>query len=187
MSLTACYFDTINKTDKYDLGYISEFYDELFTPIKDTVKKVFEIGIFEGESAILWNDFFQNADIYCADIIERSDFSSYPRIRPSYENAYSKHFIANLEKESFDIVIDDGPHTYDSMAFFLTHYIDLVKSGGYLILEDIIDRDWTIKLLNLLDDRAEVVKVYDMRNKQKTDHLTEMWKNGLDVIVIKKR
>lgn len=188
MSLEKCYFETANKTDKYNLGYISEFYDSLFSPIQHDVEKVLEIGIWEGDSAILWNDFFVNAEIYCADITQRKDLSSYSRIHTLYQNAYEHGFVAKFEKESFDIVIDDGPHTYDSMVFFLNHYLSLVKSGGFLILEDIIDRAWTPHLLKILEGRDDIsIEVHDMRLKQKVQHLYERWRNGLDVIVVRKK
>ena len=188
MSLEKCYVETANRTDKYDLGYITEFYDSLFSPIQNDVKKVLEIGIYDGDSVILWNDFFVNAEIHCADIAKRKDLSSYSRIFPVYANAYDTNFVAQFEKESFDIVIDDGPHTYDSMVFSLNHYLNLVKSGGLFILEDIVDPAWTPHLLKIIQDRNDIsIEVHDMRLKQKVQHLYENWKNGLDVIVVRKK
>lgn len=188
MSLEKFYVENGNQTDKYDLGYISEFYDPLFSPIQNEVKKVLEIGIYDGDSVILWSDFFKNAEIHCVDIAQRSDLSSHSRIFPVYTNAYDPNFVAKFEKESFDIVIDDGPHTYESMVFFLNHYLSLVKSGGLLILEDIIDRAWTPHLLKIIEGRDDIsIEVHDMRLKQKVSHLYERWKNGLDVIVVRKK
>lgn len=187
MSLEKCFRETNNNTDKFNLGYISEFYEPLFSNIQTTVKKVLEIGIYQGESIRLWKDYFLNADIYCTDINRCPRIENIDRIKPIYGNAYDLNFVSNFEKNSFDVVIDDGPHTYESMQFFLSNYLDLVKKGGYCILEDIIDRSWTPSLIDIIKHRTDIkFTVYDMRLKQKTQNLLEDWKNGLDVIVIEK-
>jgi SAM-dependent methyltransferase len=188
MSLEKFFIESQNQSDKYDLGYISEFYDKLFNPIRNNVKKVFEIGIYQGNSIKLWHDFFVNANIYCADTARCDALENYQRVKPFYQNAYDLDFVDLFEKNSFDIIIDDGPHTYDSMVFFLSNYVDLVRPGGICILEDIIDRSWTPELLKLIQHRTDLtITVYDMRQKQKTSDLVERWKNGLDIIVIEKK
>lgn len=175
-------------TDKYDLGYIHEFYDHFFSKNKETVKNVLEIGIYYGRSIELWRNYFNNATIYGVDVNYCSGLEHYDRIIQKIGDAYSFNLVNTFEKESFDIVIDDGPHTFDSMVFFILHYLDLVKPGGLLVLEDIINPNWTPLLLYVLNLKSpnSKVHVYDMRNKQKTEYLTNLWKNGLDVIVVEK-
>jgi 23S rRNA U2552 (ribose-2'-O)-methylase RlmE/FtsJ len=171
----------ITKTDKYDLGYIHSFYDELFTPRQDTAKHVLEIGIYRGDSIRLWQQYFHKAEIIGVDVNQCPALEGLKRVKQVTENAYSKEFVSKLEPK-FDIIIDDGPHTFESMVFFLENYVPLLADGGVLILEDIIDPSWTPKLLELVPDR--LTQVYDMRGKQKNAHLLDLWKNGLDVIVI---
>ena len=55
--------ETYPGTDKYDLGYIHEFYDRLFTPKKESAQSVLEIGVNEGNSILLWKNFFANAKV----------------------------------------------------------------------------------------------------------------------------
>lgn len=55
------------------------------------------------------------------------------------KDAYSDEmldFILNNEGK-FDIIIDDGPHTWESQKWFLKKYYDLLNPGGVLICEDI--------------------------------------------------
>lgn len=54
-------------------------------------------------------------------------------------DAYSNKTLDFLEKKEgkFDIIIDDGPHTWDSQKWFLRNYYELLNSGGVLICEDI--------------------------------------------------
>lgn len=174
------------RTDKYDLGYINEFYSQMFEPIKEKTEAVLEIGIYHGNSIKLWRDYFTNAVIHGIDVNYCKALENENRIITSYANAYDANFVSTIPDEHFDVVIDDGPHTFDSMVFFLGNYLPKVKRGGLLILEDIIDRSWTPKLLQCVKQGVEKIAVYDMRHKQLTPELENKWKNGLDVIVINK-
>lgn len=178
--------ETECKTDKYDLGYIDHIYDALFTPIKNDVSSILEIGIYRGDSIILWRDYFTNANVSCVDINVCDRLSNQNRILPFYTNAYSNEFVNSIEDNFYDIVIDDGPHTFDSMVFFLSHYLNKVKVNGLLILEDIINPSWTPQLASLIDTTKHSMEIFDMRHKQLTPTLLNRWKNGLDVIVVKK-
>lgn len=189
---------TSRPTDKFNLGYVDEFYQKHFEQRQETTKSVLEIGIYGGESILLWQDYFYNAKIYGTDIEKR------PK-RVEFENpsdrlvlldevdAYNKSFVESLRKmqpEGFDIIIDDGPHTLDSMVFYVMNYLPLVKKGGVFVLEDIIDLNWTPILRGLADETLKQFApkskrfVYDMRGKQKTQFLYNHWMKGLDVIVI---
>jgi len=181
-------------TDKFVLGYVHEFYAEHFEPIKDKVKSVMEIGIGYspgGDSILLWHEFFSNAKIYGLDIQTQPDRPEFhieqPRIKLFTQiDAYTQEMVntmRDLEPDGYDIFIDDGPHTFDTMKFAIEHYLPLVKSGGVFVIEDIVDRSWTPELCKMIDGD---VKVYDMRNKQRHNFWLDIWKNGLDVIVVKK-
>ena len=37
-----------------------------------------------------------------------------------------------------DVAIDDGSHMINDILFFIDNYLPRVKSGGYLIVEDIV-------------------------------------------------
>ena len=57
---------------------------------------------------------------------------------PQYD-AYTFDMLDLLkEKEGkFDIIIDDGPHTWASQEWFFMYYYSLLNEGGVLICEDI--------------------------------------------------
>lgn len=59
---------------------------------------------------------------------------------PEYD-AYTKDMLNLLiEKEGkFDIIIDDGPHTWESQEWFLRNYYSLLNEGGVLVCEDILE------------------------------------------------
>ena len=62
---------------------------------------------------------------------------------PEYD-AYNFEMIKLLkEKEGkFDIIIDDGPHTWDSQEWFFINYYPLLNDGGVMICEDIHEANY---------------------------------------------
>jgi SAM-dependent methyltransferase len=183
-------FQNIHNTDKFSSGYVDTFYNKLFSPIRYEVKNVLEIGIQYGPSILLWRDFFPKAIIHCVDIEKLVDLRGEERVNARYGDAYTKSFPDSLEDDKFDIIIDDGPHTYESQVFFLQNYLTKVKPGGYLVLEDIMDPSWTPNLLELINkDHAATIKVYDMKDKQQTEEAKANIRRykGNDVIVVKRK
>ena len=85
------------------------FYYEYFSPMRQTVKKVFEFGVGNrriktviphyqiGASLRMWRDFFPNAQVYGADIAKGSVFKD-ERLETFYCNEDSKEDIENLVK-----------------------------------------------------------------------------------------
>ena len=180
----------INKTGKFDLGYIDLFYDELCIPRQYSTTNVLEIGVYKGDSVKLWRDFFINATVYGIDILDLSFLRQEERIIPiDYTNAYilsTLDLLKNLEPNGFDIIIDDGPHTFESMVFFLSYYQYLLKPKGLLILEDIINTEWTMPLANQLSSISGSIFILDATSKIKSEELKVQWKKGLDVIIFEK-
>ena len=173
--------DFTTDTDKFDLGYVDCFYQRLFC--RRAVGRLLEIGMYRGESIRLWRQVFPEAEIYGADIQPCPAVANLERVVQLVGDAYTPGFVKGLPK--FDVIIDDGPHTFASMAFFLQHYLPLLNDGGVMVLEDIIDPAWTPDLLLLIPGSYRV-EVVDMRGKQKTPELLEKWQHGLDVIIIQK-
>lgn len=183
------------ESDKFSLGYVDAFYNDLFVPRKDSVTSVLEIGIYAGDSLRLWRDFFTNATIYGMDIVpppmNDSLYNPNSRIKifggiDAYQQS-SVDMVKELSPDGFDIVIDDGPHTFDTMVYFIQNYLPLVKSGGIMVLEDIIDPKWTPKFLEIIDPSVGNIVVHDMRGKQTRGDQLSKWLGGLDVITIEKK
>lgn len=176
------------QTDKFSLGYIDEFYEKLFTPIKYSVENILEIGVKSGQSLLLWNDFFTTAQIFGVDVVVCTDqrVAEEPRIKFFKQDAYSSEFLNLFPDNFFDIIIDDGPHTLSSMKYSLKEYLGKLKQNGILVIEDIYHTSSTYQLVSMIDQSIYSVEVIDMSNKQKTNFLKERWKDGLDVIIVTK-
>ena len=143
------------KTDKNTRHSYLPLYQKLLENKKETAKNVLEIGIgdFEeknGGSIKLWRDYFTNAVIYGLDIlpIERvmDEIINDERVvLYTQTNAYDTNFfITNfLDKNlTFDFMLDDGPHTLESMKQFIKLYSQLMTDDGILIIEDVQSIEW---------------------------------------------
>ena len=172
------------ETDKGILGYIDLFYDELFEPYKDPVN-LLEIGIFAGGSMRLWKEYFHpESNLYGADINQHAP--AIHGVNTIYDNMYSKSAVESLQDDYFDIIIDDGPHTFESFVMLLCLYYDKLKQNGKLIVEDIIVTQWVEPLVRLAEKLGYKVKVIDATGAQKTQDLLNCWAGGLYVLELTK-
>ena len=170
-----------NTTDKNTVHSYLDTYEELFESKKHENINVLEIGIHYGGSIKLWRDYFTNAQIYGVDVINESDgiirensILVDPHIKLlTRVNAYDHSFINFLKSKKFDILIDDGPHTFDSVVFFVQYYLPLLNDGGVMVIEDIQHWDWIDKLSDLVPNNLkDKIRVYDLRkNKNRYDDI----------------
>lgn len=163
-------------TDKNTTHSYYEVYDTLFSPIRNTAKNILEVGIGDfhqknGGSLILWKLYFENAKIHGVDII--SDCRIYDVIHNEKNiithtktNAYSSDFIRKLKNDNlkFEVIIDDGPHTFESQCKFIDLYLDLLTEKGMLIIEDIPDMERVNIFTRLTPEHLRpYIQVYDLR------------------------
>ena len=137
-------FDKIGGTDKNtDHSYIP-VYERLLNPYVYRHIKLLEIGVANGGSALIWQDYLPFSKLYLVDNID----SIHPDIKQQLDpnrctiykmDAYTNYAVNTLRSNSrmFDIIIDDGPHTIQSQVLFIKKYFDLLKEGGIMIIEDI--------------------------------------------------
>jgi hypothetical protein len=147
----------INKSTPYGwkAHSYSNFYFNLFNHYKDKVKLIFECGIGTnnlnfpcnmsangkpGASLRVWRDYFFNSQVYGADIDKNSLFKE-ERIETFYVNQLDSNSIAKMwqaiNKTDFDIIIDDGLHTYEAAITLFLNSFDKLKKNGIYIIEDV--------------------------------------------------
>jgi len=132
-----------HKTDKSNLGHgYTKYYEEYFEPIKDDNLKILELGVREGWSMTMWEEYFQNSIIYGID-------NNYEGLCP--EKFDSERIIFTLCSQTdqktltelsehvggFDIIIDDCSHISSlTIKSFLILY-PLLKPNGLYVIEDL--------------------------------------------------
>jgi hypothetical protein len=175
-----------SKTDKNTTHSYLQLYQKLLISKKETAKNVLEVGIGDfgeknGGSIKLWRDFFTNATIYALDIlpIDRvmDELLNDDRvILYTSSNAYDNEFFTThfLNKNiKCDFMLDDGPHTLESMKQFIKLYSQIMTDDGILIIEDVQSLDWIYTLKNEVPENLKkFIKVYDLRrNKNRYDDI----------------
>ena len=159
------------RTDKETRHSYLPLYQELLINKKYTAKNVLEVGILRGGSIKLWHDFFTNATIYGLDIIKNKDIwdgiKNNDRIKLVRFDAYDESFFNNhfLNQVKFDFMLDDGPHTLESMKQFIRLYSQVMTDDGILIIEDVQDIEWLNILTDTVPDNLkQYIKTYDLRS-----------------------
>jgi hypothetical protein len=160
-------------TDKNTLHSYIGLYELLLANKQQSAKNVLEIGVLYGGSIKLWYDYFPNATIYGLDQYEYHNLWTVIKnnsriILNTSSDAYNEEFFNDnfLSKGiKFDFMLDDGPHTLESMKTFIKLYSQVMADDGILIIEDLQNIDWIDELKNVVPDNLkEYVKTYDLRN-----------------------
>ena len=95
-----------------------------------------------GASLYGWAEFFPQAKVYGADIDTAILFNT-DRIKTFYCDQMNPHIIQYMWREPelegyFDIIVEDGLHSYVANVCFFEHSIHKLALNGYYIIEDII-------------------------------------------------
>ena len=133
----------------------SDLYSEIFHDRREQVLRVFECGIgtnnesFKsnmtsiakpGGSLRAWRDYFPNAIIYGADIDSDILFIE-DRIKTGYldqlDSESIKEYFSSHTLDTFDIMIDDGLHTFEAAINLLVNSIGYLRSEGTYFIEDV--------------------------------------------------
>jgi hypothetical protein len=131
-------------------------YHFLFRHRRYEIAKIFEVGLgtnftdtpsnmgeraSPGASLRGWRRYFPKAQILGADIDSRILFSE-DRISTFHVDQLSDHTIdilwQKLPNDEFDIIIDDGLHTFEANTRFFQKSLHKLTSNGYYIIEDIV-------------------------------------------------
>jgi SAM-dependent methyltransferase len=95
-----------------------------------------------GASLYGWHEFFPNSYIFGADI-DRDILFNTDRIKTFFCDQTKPEIVKKMWdepdlQEKFDIIIEDGLHTFDANVCFFENSIHKLKDGGFFIIEDIV-------------------------------------------------
>lgn len=181
-----CDIMNLNGSDKGSGHHnYTKFYDFIFKDIRNDVKAVFEMGLGTNNPQIPsnmcgggnpcgylrgWRTYFSNAKVFGSDI-DRDILIKEDNIDTFYcdqtDPSSIKELCDNFNFE-FDIIIDDGLHTFEANKIFLENFIDMLKRGGIFIIEDVYDfkhfEDY-ISINKYKYKFMELVKIPNEKNK----------------------
>lgn len=132
--------------DKFGKHNYTPFYYDLFKDRRESVKKVVEVGVAEGASLLMWNDFFPNAKIYGADIdtdrIPVELFKDKPRVE-AYKIDQSSvddlYLLLHKVGTDIDLFLDDGSHKPEDQLLTCVNVFPKLNKGAIYIIEDVAD------------------------------------------------
>jgi hypothetical protein len=121
-------------------------YATLFAPLKHKNIEFAEIGVAGGNSVILWWNYFNKASLYFFDrdenFLDNVRSMEFPERTPYLglmDVAVDNNITESLKLtgKQFDVIIDDSSHLYEHQIRIVKEAFPFVKSGGYLIVEDV--------------------------------------------------
>jgi hypothetical protein len=114
-------------------------------------QNIFELGLFDGGSLVLWHWLFQPAKIVGVDLVSRGDsayfrqYSSKHQLQDKLKTYWGvdqrdgetlKKLAVENFQEGLDLVIDDASHYYEETKSSFETLYPLLKPGALYIIED---------------------------------------------------
>jgi hypothetical protein len=121
------------------------FYDTLFKHKRYEPIAIAELGILDGSSLLMWQEYFPQASIYGFEY----DYSLLNKFITTYNNDRihlshidvtnqdSLHYTFRNVNTMYDIIIEDTTHQFEDQIRAIQHAYLYLKPGGILIVEDI--------------------------------------------------
>ena len=152
--------DKGNINIKYSWHNYTTFYYSIFKDLREKQLRVFELGLGTnnvnipsnmgsggrpGASHFGWSEFFINSHIFGADIDTDILFNT-DKIKTFYCDQRNSEIIKKMWNEpdlqdNFDIIVEDGLHTFNANVCFFENSIHKLKPNGYFIIEDILNSE----------------------------------------------
>jgi len=127
-----------------------ELYDRLLAPFADKEIKLLEIGVFQGNSLISWQEALPKAKIFGIDrgfpVGPCTKDLSFAEIIVG-DQSYPPFVSMVAEKYGpFDVIIDDGGHWCDDQQVSFEGLWPAVRVGGFYVVEDLwVARERTLE------------------------------------------
>uniref|UniRef100_A0A6C0DJB7 Methyltransferase n=1 Tax=viral metagenome TaxID=1070528 RepID=A0A6C0DJB7_9ZZZZ len=173
----------------------SLLYNALFHKNRNDAINFCEIGIAEGRSLCMWNDYFPNAQIYGYEYMKqwldswKNSHSDKSRITVNYMNVMNDPELIGPLREvnvQYDCIIDDSTHYYYDMIRIIYRAVSFLKPGGMIIIEDIrkaFDESWFYADLKDVKDEFEQIFFVDLEHDRRNSGMVN---NDKVLILIKK-
>ena len=162
-----------------------EIYERLLSPYRDTNCKILEIGVAQGYSLRMWNQYFNKNSK-----VQGIDWEKGNLCDNTLDVTYGDSKDADLwtDWDNFDVIIDDGDHSPEGQAATLAVWLPKLTKNGLYIIEDVslynlnmvaADLGTVLQEIGCLD---YVIDILDMRQiKQRRDNVLLVFsKQGLE-------
>lgn len=165
------------KSDKGNIHSYLPVYEEILAPYRTKAKNILEIGLFNGASLLMWEQYY-SGKVHGIDCNE-TPHDGMADLRPLIaEGTHSIHILnaedpAAIKKAfkgiKFDVIIEDAGHHVEQQLKLYEVFKPYMKKKSLYVIEDIQDIDGTRSLFENIDpskkvtilDRREIKSRYD--------------------------
>jgi SAM-dependent methyltransferase len=169
------------------------FYDNLFKTKRECTFKMAELGILDGASLRMWQEYFPNATIngfeYNMNFVDQfKNLYDNDRISLYYTNVFNKESIETSFLEAnctYDIIIEDTTHQFEDQIRVIEVAYQYLNPGGILIIEDIFKSYKEEDYLNRLQHILPYFQDYYFVSPDHTNRNSIGWDNDKLLIMIR--
>ena len=116
-----------------------DIYEKYFNEYKDNEIVLMEIGVLNGSSLKVWNEYFKNVKIIGLDIDPSKKQYSSENIEIFIGSQDSPNILDEINdkyKQGIDIIIDDGSHINTLTISSFEMFFPKLNKGGLYVIED---------------------------------------------------
>lgn len=161
-------YDT-DKTSYKRAGHTHAYtlvYNDLFKSKRNKPVSIAELGILDGASLLMWNEYFTNPTIhgfeYNPALIDKFKRYNLPHIQLYPINITDPQNVKQSFHDAsatYDIIIDDTTHQFPDQLNVIRNAYQYLNPGGILIIEDIFkkynENDYLVALSEVLPNFQE--------------------------------
>ncbi len=157
--------------DKGTVHSYIDIYEDVLSAYRNTAKQVLEIGILNGSSLRMWEEYFSQSKVYGIDI-DQKPLGLFDLTHMVAEGTHNILFLdstlpeeveAALPGAMFDVIIDDASHALEHQLAIYENFKRHLSPGGIYIIEDVADIDASRHEFEKLD-RTKCIEIIDLRH-----------------------
>jgi trans-aconitate methyltransferase len=160
-----------------------EIYEEILKPYRNS-KNVLEIGIGQGHSLRMWEEYFDKAKVCGVNTIYELGLSE--MINSGFHNIkiFDTLEPALVEREYenilFDVIFEDASHLFYDTVTLYNNFKHHIAPGGIYIIEDVANIEEMAMWTETGIEKTKIVEIIDRREiKNRFDDILIIIKDGL--------
>jgi len=166
----------------------------LFAVYKNKNINFAEIGVAGGSSVVMWNAFFEKANLFFYDR-DQSFLDNAKQYVSIKRNIFSlmdvrdvKCMIENFKsiENGLDILVDDSSHNVDDQNLIIHAALPYIKSGGMIIIEDVNRNDSEDLYFKILEDIHHEFSFISFILTEHNDRFSPGYNNDKLLLLVKK-
>lgn len=175
--------DYAGGTDKANGHNYTSTYAKYLAEMRADPLNFVEIGVWHGGSMAMWCKYLPKAKFLFYDIANQvkpkaDQHIDWNRSKLHIASAYTAESVQVAKdyfKNGIDFLLDDGPHTLDSMIQCVKLYAPMMNHGGVLMIEDVQSKDWFVDLSAVAPSHS-IFEAIDLTESGRYDDLIAVYK-----------